>query len=165
MSEYEILLEFRGSRAPLVVTSATLFATVENIANVTIASPVDHIDGIPAETQGDSYILQRFSDKWSAFVDVRKADDVLDGDRVTLALREKVDCCIVTPTSCTGCMSLGCSAEYLLHGVLFLVSVTSMYLANSYLPQKCNLSQFRVSVVTVTVIKGAISSTLNFSTH
>lgn len=91
MSEFEILLEFRGSRMPLVVTSATLYGVVENAAKVAIApSPVGR-PGVGVRAQeADFYILQRFSDKWSAFVNLQKAEDVVEGDRVTLSLRESV---------------------------------------------------------------------------
>lgn len=89
MSKFEVLLESRGSRVPLTVTTETLYPLVQNTTKINIAPPTEAHGG--PSTAGNSgediYVLQCFSDKWSAFVDVQKSEEVKEGDRLTLLLK------------------------------------------------------------------------------
>lgn len=78
---FEVLLEFGGSRLPLTVTAETLYSAVKDAANVDVVLP-----GADQQSGGDLYLLQRFSEKWSTFVDVKSLDDVKESDRLTLTL-------------------------------------------------------------------------------
>ena len=87
---FEVLLEFRGSRIPLLVTTETVHSVIKAAANVEVlqpgAPPGDQPQSVE-ERLGDVYILQRFSTKWSNFVDVQRVEDVTEGDRLTLTVQ------------------------------------------------------------------------------
>ena len=84
----DVLLEFRGSKLPLKVTPKTVQSAVEDAAKVKVARVAESgaVD-TDVEDTGDNYILQRFSSKWSSFVDVCNFEEVKDGDRLTLTLK------------------------------------------------------------------------------
>lgn len=84
----EVLLEIGSSRKPLNdVTEQSLVNLVEaelkvmgEVALLTFGkSPSDFPSGYK-----EFYTLQRWSDKWASFVDVKEAKEVTSGDRLTV---------------------------------------------------------------------------------
>ena len=81
----EILFEFKGSRRTIKCTARTELR--DRICGELDALGVaDSSVGFAHESGSSSraYILQRFSSKWNTFVDVDKAEDILNGDRLTV---------------------------------------------------------------------------------
>ena len=78
---FEVLLEFRGSRLPLSVTRETALDVLQEASKVRIAMHAEQQSEVPM------FILQRFSTKWTNFVDVQDVSEIQEGDRLTLALR------------------------------------------------------------------------------
>ena len=81
--DLEVLLEFRGSRLPVSVTYETALSVLMEAAKVNICKP----GSMPPESDAELYFLQRFSEKWSTFVDIKCVNELKDGDRVTLSLK------------------------------------------------------------------------------
>ena len=75
MKEIEILFEYKESRTnikcPLSEVRDRIVLKLE-------------VFGIKDPFSGGGYILQRFSKKWDAYVDVDENDSILDGDRLTV---------------------------------------------------------------------------------
>ena len=87
----EVLLEIESSRKRLVgVTEETLVSAVEQVLSVlgyVALLPFKH--STSSDQSKDYYILQRWSDRWGGFVDVKEASEVMDGDRLTVVLCSK----------------------------------------------------------------------------
>ena len=88
----EVLLEIESSRKRLVgVTEETLVSAVEQELSVlgdVALLPFKH-STTSSDQSKDYYILQRWSDRWGGFVDVKEASEVMDGDRLTVVLCSK----------------------------------------------------------------------------
>ena len=100
----EVLLEIGCSKKLLSVTEETLLNVVEReltlMGDVSLL-PFKHS---PSDFPGASkefYILQRWSEKWNAFVDIKDASEVSAGDRLTVVS------CPKTSTAMSN-VSLGC---------------------------------------------------------
>ena len=87
----EVLLTLDGSRKELVLTSENagdvIKTEIENIASI----PSDTITLVPFDRDNSDekavrvvYILQRWSEKWSDYVDMRFGDELKDGDKLSL---------------------------------------------------------------------------------
>lgn len=65
MSKFEVLLEFKGSRVPLMVTTEILYPVVQNTAKVNVAPPPEGQGGPSraGDSSEDVYVLQCYSDK------------------------------------------------------------------------------------------------------
>jgi hypothetical protein len=81
----EVLFEYKGSKRTIKCTAATelrdricgeLNALGVTNSSVGFASE--------SETSSRAFILQRFSSKWNTFVDVNNAEDIANGDRLTV---------------------------------------------------------------------------------
>ena len=82
----ELLLEFNESRRPLrlAVDGNGAFKTIEDElkkCKKEISLSVCSSDDRP--TASEVYILQKWSNRWSCFVDVIAEEDLADGDRIT----------------------------------------------------------------------------------
>jgi len=87
----EVLFEIGSSRKPLTVTRETLVEAVEReLAKVfgdACLLPFQYHEEDSTSSKKVMYLLQRWSDKWDAFVDVMETDEVKDGDRLTVVSR------------------------------------------------------------------------------
>ena len=71
-----------------MVTTETVYSVVKDAANVNVILPGGaSVDRQSVDDSGDFYLLQRFSAKWSTFVDVQSLEDVVEGDKLTLTLQ------------------------------------------------------------------------------
>ena len=86
--EFEVLFEFGGSRKPLSLQRDSLVGVVERelvsfVGDACLLPFAKLPSDVPTTSKKVLYLLQRWSDKWDAFVDVKCADEVQDGDRLT----------------------------------------------------------------------------------
>ena len=87
----EILLEYKGSRRQLQITDPDdLFEIIEESLKKTgwsgfLALQTDSESDLAELT--DVYFLQRWSHKWSTFVDVADAEEIQSGDRLTVVAK------------------------------------------------------------------------------
>ena len=80
----EVLFEYKGSKRTIRCDATELCDCVcgeLNTLGITGAS-IGY-----AHESGKAFILQQFSSKWNTFIDVGKAEDVSNGDRVTVIPR------------------------------------------------------------------------------
>ena len=92
----EFLLEFQGSKRPFDVTN--LFETCEMVecqlkalgvkAKVVLASEISP-NSAAGPDGASTLLLQRWSSKWEAFVDVNSSVDLSNGDRLTVVPRPR----------------------------------------------------------------------------
>ena len=85
---FEVLFELGGSRKPLSVQRNDLISIVEcELASIVGDACMVPFALLPSDVPTTSkkilYLLQRWSVKWQAFVDVKSADELQDGDRLT----------------------------------------------------------------------------------
>ena len=83
----EVLLEIGESKKVLTVTEDTLVRVVEEEMVVLGDAALLPFGFSSFDVPGASkefYILQRWSDKWCAFVNVKKGTEVVAGDRLTI---------------------------------------------------------------------------------
>ena len=103
----EVLLSIGESKKVLVVTEDTLFSLVEQelsiLGDVALLPPGFSSVDLPG-TSKQFYILQRWSDKWSAYVDVKLTAEVIAGDHLKVVL------CPRSSESCVSCLK-GCIAK------------------------------------------------------
>ena len=81
----EILFEYEGSKRTIKCTAATelhdrICGELDALGVTDSSVGFAHESG----TSNKAFILQRFSSKWSTFVDVDKAEDISNGDRLTV---------------------------------------------------------------------------------
>lgn len=84
----EVLLEYRGSRRQITVSSGeslTECVTTE-LRRVGRARASVHTANANLSTndERDVYILQKWSPQWDCYVDVHHVNEISDGDRVTV---------------------------------------------------------------------------------
>ena len=80
-----MLLEIGSSRKLLCCMQDTLVGVVEE--ELKLMGDVSLLPFNPADLPATSkayYILQRWSDKWQAFIDVKEASEVSAGDHLTV---------------------------------------------------------------------------------
>ena len=80
----EVLFEYKGSKRTIKCSTRELRDRV--CGELDALGVTDSSVGFAHEsgTSNRAFIIQRFSSKWNTFVDVDKAEDVLNGDRVTV---------------------------------------------------------------------------------
>lgn len=82
----EVLFEFKGSKHTIKCTTAELRVRVHIELDALGHSDASVCFAHQIPFSSNTFILQRFSPKWDTFVDVEKAEDVSDSDRVTVIL-------------------------------------------------------------------------------
>ena len=92
----EFLLEFQGSKRPFDVTN--LFETCEMVecqlkalgvkAKVVLASEISPNSAARLDS-ASTLLLQRWSSKWEAFVDINSSVDLSNGNRLTVVPRPR----------------------------------------------------------------------------
>ena len=85
----EVLLEYEGSRRQLRVNENTFLinSVNEELRKIGARRTVE-LAGLDGSGR---YLLQRWSSKWRAFVDVTELGEVVDGDRLTVVYKPVVD--------------------------------------------------------------------------
>ena len=87
MESLEVLFEMNGSRKVLCVGRNEIVYTLENeIGLLGIDGILAYFSCVRGQSAGTKkvYILQKWSDKWNAFIDVTDTDQIVDGDRLTI---------------------------------------------------------------------------------
>lgn len=81
----EILFEYKGSKRTIKCIAATELRD-RICGELNALGVTDSSVGFAYEsgTSRRAFILQRFSSKWNTFVDVHNAEDVANGDRLTV---------------------------------------------------------------------------------
>ncbi len=89
----EVLLEYRGSRRQLAVSSNDNLSEciTSELRRVGRSRAVVHTANstLDSSNERDVYILQKWSPQWNCFVDVRHLNEVSDGDRLTVVGKPK----------------------------------------------------------------------------
>ena len=85
---FEVLFELGGSRKPLSLQRKNVTGVLEREIASSVGDaclvPFSRLPcDIPSTSKKVLYLLQRWSVKWQAFVDVKSADEIEDGDRLT----------------------------------------------------------------------------------
>ena len=81
----EVLFEYKGSKRTIKYTAATelrdrICGELDSLGVANSSVGFAHETG----TLRRAFILQRFSSKWNTFIDVDKAEEVSNGDRLTV---------------------------------------------------------------------------------
>lgn len=89
----ELLLEYRGSRRQITVSSddsLTECVTTElrRIGRTRAAVYTANVS-LESNAERDVYLLQKWSPQWDCYVDVRHVNEVQDGDRLTVVGKPK----------------------------------------------------------------------------
>ena len=88
MEEVQVLFEYKESRRQLTVSPAAICEVVaEELGKFGYAAPVVKLSGPESESISQSrseYLLQRWSQRWDAFVDVERVEDIKSRDRITV---------------------------------------------------------------------------------
>ena len=89
MDNIQILLEYGGSRRPLSVTpDGSLCNVIEReLEKLGCPHPTVQISAVEvsASEASSTFLLQRWSTTWNAFVDVETIEDIENQDRLTVA--------------------------------------------------------------------------------
>ena len=84
----EVLLEYKNSRRALKVTAHHMLETVEKeLIALGAKRPVVELAGVERSQRGTHLILQRWSSKWEAYVDVSNVWDITEGDKLVVIPR------------------------------------------------------------------------------
>lgn len=87
----EVLLEYKGSRRQLQIADPdNIYETIEESLKKTgwsgfLALQTDNESDLAELT--DIYFLQRWSQKWSTFVDIADIEEIQSGDRLTVVAK------------------------------------------------------------------------------
>ena len=83
--ELSILFEYKGSRKPLgpIKRECVVELIQEELVRYGDTAAVVQLVG-EGSTDGSAYLLQKWSDVWSAYIDVEEIDDLEDKDKVTV---------------------------------------------------------------------------------
>ncbi len=89
----EVLLEYRGSRRQITVSSSeslTECVTAElrrvGRARATVYTANTNLD---SNAERDVYLLQKWSPQWDCYVDIRHINEVQDGDRLSVVAKPR----------------------------------------------------------------------------
>ena len=86
----EVSLEYKGARRPLRVTRDTVIsAVIEEMKSLGAKRPVVRLAGGSHEEGSTDYLLQRWVAKWQIFVDVCDLAQIVDDDRLTVAIVQR----------------------------------------------------------------------------
>lgn len=83
--EFEVLLEFGGSRRPLVVNQSNLLSKVEQCLGKLGVDGRVILSDHSSSSSKHVYILQQYSDKWKKFIDVVNFESLNAGDCLSVA--------------------------------------------------------------------------------
>ena len=85
---FEVLLEIDQSRKEVFITAETASATIkENLPSTDVL--LAPFDKLGSEEKKAVYVLQKWSEKWSEYVDVKEVTELKDGDKLSVYLRKE----------------------------------------------------------------------------
>ena len=84
--ELEVLLEIGSSRKRLSFSRESILSAVETELKLMGDVALLPLGKAPSDFPAgkELYILQRWSEKWGSFVDVKEVDEIISGDRLTV---------------------------------------------------------------------------------
>ena len=82
----DVLFEFQESRKPLAVSRDAIIKAVERelaacMGNACLLPPGMSLGETASSSKKSFFLLQRWSLKWNAFIDVQSVDNINDGDK------------------------------------------------------------------------------------
>ena len=85
----EVLFEFKESRKPLSIPRDALLQRVERelalcVGDACLLPPGMNLSDVASSSKKSFFLLQRWSQKWNAFIDVASVEDVKDADKITV---------------------------------------------------------------------------------
>ena len=84
----EVLFEYKGSRRELLLPVSTLCDCIEHeLQGLGASGATVSLSACPSQNDDDnsrSFFLQRWSDKWGAFVNVESLKEIHGDDRLTV---------------------------------------------------------------------------------
>ena len=85
MEDVRVLFEYGGSRKPLRVSADASLCSIlgRELEKHGLATPTIHLSSAGSIAPG-SFLLQRWSSTWNAFVDVESYQDIEDQDKITV---------------------------------------------------------------------------------
>ena len=93
VSEFAVLMEVGKSRRQVIVTRNSIFEQLHQELR-----KLDPQISLLQRDDTGTFILQRWSEKWSTYVDVQREEDVSDGDKLQVIARPSLaaDCSSVS---------------------------------------------------------------------
>lgn len=91
----EVLFEYRGSKREIIVEPSHLCKDVANeleikygisrpTVSLSAAAAIRGSSSLPRGNTAERYFLQKWCSKWKEYVDVERASDVKEGDKLTV---------------------------------------------------------------------------------